>query len=276
MDTDSIVVALSELAVVYGGKVLVALLVLLVGWTAAGWIGRLTAGGLARAKIDETLARFLTKLARWSVMLFVMLACLSIFGVETTSFAAVIGSAGIAIGLAFQGTLSNFAAGVMLLMFRPFKVGDMINVAGQTGTVNEIELFTTTLDSVDNRRFIIPNGQIFGATIENVTYHSRRRADVDVGVSYAADIDTTREVLTRASRNIPGGLLDPEPAVWLLDLGASSVNWSVRVWVNTTEFGVARQAVVRAVKVALDEAKIEIPFPQMDVHVRNVEQANAD
>ncbi len=257
----------TELLVTYGGRVAVAVVVLIAGWIFAGWVGGVARKALARAKVDETLSKFLSKLARWSILLLVILACLSVFGVETTSFAAVIGSAGIAVGLAFQGTLSNFAAGIMLLMFRPFQVGDVITVAGQTGKVNEIELFTTTLDTFDNRRFIIPNGQVFGATIENVTYHPHRRADVDVGVAYSADIDRTREVLTQAARAVPDVLEDPEPAVILLGLGDSSVNWSVRVWAQADMFGDVKQAAIRAVKVALDEAGIEIPFPQMDVHL---------
>lgn len=263
--------SLTNLLVTYGGRVAVALVVLLAGWIFAGWVGGITRTALARAKIDETLSKFLCKLARWAILLLVILACLSVFGVETTSFAAVIGSAGIAIGLAFQGTLSNFAAGIMLLMFRPFQVGDVITVAGQTGKVDEIELFTTTVDTFDNRRFIIPNGQVFGSSIENITYHPHRRADVAVGVSYSADIDRTREVLTEAIQSVPGGLEDPSPAVILLDLGDSAVNWSVRVWAKADEFGDVKQAAIRAVKVALDEAGIEIPFPQMDVHLLKAE-----
>jgi small conductance mechanosensitive channel len=259
--------SLTELLVKSGGRMAVALIVLIAGWILAGWVGGIARKALARARIDETLSKFLSKTARWAIILLVVLACLSVFGVETTSVAAVIGSAGIAVGLAFQGTLSNFAAGIMLLMFRPFHVGDVITVAGQTGKVDEIELFTTTLDTFDNRRFIIPNGQVFGAMIENITYHPRRRADVDVGVAYSADIDRTREVLTQAARNVPGGLLEPEPAVILLGLGESAVNWSVRVWAKAGEFADVRQATIRAVKVALDEAGIGIPFPQMDVHV---------
>jgi len=259
--------SLTNLLVTYGGQVAVALVVLLGGWIFAGWVGAVTRKALARAKIDETLSKFLCKLARWAILLLVVLACLSVFGVETTSFAAVIGSAGIAIGLAFQGTLSNFAAGIMLLMFRPFQVGDVINVAGQTGKVNEIDLFTTTLDTFDNRRLIIPNGQVFGATIENISYHSQRRADVDVGVAYSADIDRTREILTEVAQNVPGGLGDPEPGIVLLGLGDSAVNWSVRVWAKGDEFGDVKQATIRAVKIALDEAGIEIPFPQMGVHL---------
>ncbi len=260
--------SLREAAIFYGAKIVVALVVLLIGWIAAGWLGSLLRGALTRAKVDETLVRFLAKLARWLVMVLVILTCLGLFGVETTSFAAVIGSAGIAIGLALQGTLGNFAAGIMLLMLRPFKVGDVITVAGQTGTVYEIELFSTSLDSLDNRRFIIPNSQIFGSTIENITYHPRRRAEVAVGVSYSADIDATRAILTQVANNVPGGLSDPAPSVWLNDLGASSVNWFVRVWANGSEFGDVKQALTRAVKMALDEAKIEIPFPQMDVNVK--------
>ena len=261
----------TELLVTYGGRVAVALVVLIVGWIFAGWVGGVASKALARAKVDETLSKFLSKLARWSILLLVILSCLGVFGVETTSFAAVIGSAGIAVGLAFQGTLSNFAAGIMLLMFRPFQVGDVITVAGQTGKVNEIELFTTTLDTFDNRRFIIPNGQVFGATIENITYHAQRRADVDVGVAYSADIDRTREVLTQAARTVPDVLEEPEPAVVLLGLGDSSVNWSVRVWAKADLFGDVKQATIRAVKVALDEAGIDIPFPQMDVHLTKAE-----
>lgn len=259
--------SLTDLLVTYGGRVAVALAVLIAGWIFAGWVGGVTRKALARAKVDETLSKFLSKLARWAILLLVVLACLSVFGVETTSFAAVIGSAGIAIGLAFQGTLSNFAAGIMLLMFRPFQVDDVITVAGQTGKVNEIELFTTTLDTFDNRRFIIPNGQVFGATIENISHHPHRRADVDVGVAYSADIDRTREVLTQAAQNVPGRMDDPEPAVILLGLGDSAVNWSVRVWAKADEFGDVKQAAIRGVKLALDEAGIEIPFPQMDVHM---------
>ncbi len=256
-----------ETAKTYGGPVLLALLMLFVGWIIAGWIGSITQKALQRAKIDETLAKFLTKLSRWGVLLLVVLACLSVFGVETTSFAALIGSAGIAVGLAFQGTLSNFAAGIMLLMFRPFRVSDVVNIAGHTGSIYEISLFTTALDTFDNRRIIIPNGQIFGSTIENITFHPHRRADVAVGVSYDADIDKTREVLMQAAKSVPGGLQDPEPAIWLSDLGDSSVNWSVRVWAKSEDFGDVKQATTRAVKNSLDEAGIDIPYPHMEVRL---------
>ncbi len=251
----------------FGVGVVQVLLLLLLAWFAAGWTRRIIERSLTRVNFDVTLTRFFASLSRWLVLLVAMLGCLSIFGVETTSVAAVIGAAGLAVGLAFQGALSNFAAGIMLLVFRPFKVGDCVTIAGQTGKIDSIELFTSALDTFDNRRFVIPNSAIFGTVIENTTHHPIRRAEVAVGVDYAADIDRTRLVLTSAAFQVPGRLEDPAPAVVLVDLGASAVNWSVRVWARTSEFGDVKQAMIRSVKLALDEAKISIPYPQMDVHL---------
>lgn len=244
-----------------------ALLLFLFAWMLAGWISRIAGSGMRRATIDETLTRFVEKLVGWLVLVLAAMACLSLFGVETTSFAALLGAVGLAIGLAFQGALSNFAAGVMLLVFRPFSVGDVITAAGTTGKVNSIDIATTTIDTFDNRRFIMPNSEVFGSTIENITYHAQRRVDVDVGVAYDADIDKTRQVLEGAIVGMEGMLEEPQPAVLLLNLGASSVDWSVRVWANKDDFFAVKQATIRAVKNALDEAGIGIPFPQMDVHL---------
>lgn len=253
---------------IHAPKVVGALIVLFLGWMLAGWVSRLTYRSLKLAKIDETLSRFMTKFSWWSVLFLSVVVCLSIFKVETTSFAAAIGAVGFAIGLAFQGALSNFASGIMLLMFRPYKVGDVIVVGGQTGKVDEIDLLSTTLDTPDNRRILIPNASIFGSTIENTSYHRTRRVDVVVGASYSADIDQTYETLMRAVCAIPGILSDPAPEVVLLELADSSVNWSVRVWTTTADFGLVKQRTLRAVKLALDQANIEIPFPQMDVNLR--------
>ena len=161
----------------------------------------------------------------------------------------------------------------MLLVFRPFKVGDVVKVADQVGKVDEIQLFSTTIDTFDNRRFIIPNSGIYGAVIENITFHPQRRVDVDVGVSYDADIDETRRVLTAAVEATEGGLADPEPQIVLNGLGASSVDWTVRLWGATSEYLDIKQALIRQVKMQLDQAGIEIPYPQMDVHMRNSEAA---
>ncbi len=251
----------------YGLRAMLVLVFMVLAWTVSGWVSALVRKALRRVKFDETLTKFVAKFVRWIILLLVALSCLSYFGVQTTSFAAVIGAAGLAIGLAFQGTLSNFAAGAMLLIFRPYKVGDVVNLAGNLGKVFEIDLFTTAIDTFDNRRFIIPNSSIFGSVIENITHHPVRRVNVEVGASYAADIDQTREVLEKAIQTVPEFLRDPEPAVVLTGLGASSVDWSVRAWARGDDFGAAKQALLRAVKMELDLAGIEIPFPQMNVHV---------
>jgi small conductance mechanosensitive channel len=252
----------------YGMNALGAILVLLISWVVAGWVGRLTGAAMRRARVDETLTRFVEQLLRWIVLLLGVLACLSVFGIETTSFAAMIGAIGVAVGLAFQGTLSNFASGVMLLVFRPFKVGDTINAAGTLGKVYAIDIFTTSIDTFDNRRLIIPNSSIFGSTIENVSYHASRRVEVNVSVPHEADIDHTRAVLSGAIANIPSALADPQPAVVLQDLTSSGVTWSVWVWAKTDDVLAVKQATIRAVKTALAGANIDIPLPQMQVRMK--------
>ncbi|MBX3376574.1 MAG: mechanosensitive ion channel [Phycisphaeraceae bacterium] len=247
------------------------IIVLIVAWILSSWARRAMRRGLERAKFDPTLGKFFSNIIRWLILTIGFLFCFSIFGINTTSFAAVLGAAGLAIGLALQGSLGHLASGVMLLVFRPFKVGDLVNVSGQLGIVNEIDLFSTSIDSPDGRRIILPNGQVFGNVIENITHHPRRRIDIPVGVAYGADIDQTRAVLELAVKSIPGVLQDPAPVVWLDSLGASSVNWTLRVWAPREKFGEIRQATVRAAKVALDNAGITIPFPQMDLYIKQFE-----
>jgi small conductance mechanosensitive channel len=257
----------------YGPSVLSVMVILFIAWLLARWARRFIRVTLLKTRLDLTLVKFLSNLTRWAVIVIAILLCLDIFGVTTTSFAAILGAVVLAIGLGFQGSLSHLAAGLMLLIFRPFKVGDVVNVAGQLGKINEIDLFFTELDTPDGRRVIVPNSQIFGNTIENITHHPRRRVDIPVGVHYAADIDETRAALERALVMIEPKLADPPPEVILQELGASSVNWMLRVWTRREEFFATRQATVRAAKYALDEAGITIPFPQMDVHLRFPEGA---
>lgn len=259
---------LLEKGVGHAPGVIKSLLLLFAAWIVAGWVSRLVYRSLKLAKIDETLARFTTKFTWWGILTLGIAGCLGQFGVDTTSYAAAIGAVGFSIGLAFQGALGNFAAGIMLLVFRPYKVGDVIVVGGQTGKVDEIDLFSTTLDTPDNRRIMIPNGAIFGNTIENTSYHRTRRVEVTVGAGYAADIDQTYEVLMQAICAVPGILSEPAPEVVLLELADSSVNWSVRVWAASADFGLIKQRTIRAVKLSLDQTGIEIPFPQMDVNLR--------
>ncbi len=258
-----------EIATALGLRVIGVLLFLFFAWIMAGWAKRLCFKALQKARIDLTLTRFISNSIKWVVILLAALACLPVFGIESTSFAAVLAAVGFAIGFALQGTLSNLAAGMMLLIFRPFKIDDLVKIDGELGTVFEIELFSTTMDTLDNRRLIIPNGNIFGSTIENLTFHPKRRIDVAVGTDYPADLDAVRSILENAAHSLPGILKDPEPAVVLLELGGSSINWSVRVWANTTDYWPIRQALTRAVKIALDEANVGIPYPQLDVHLQN-------
>lgn len=241
-------------------------------WVVAGWAKRLVGKSLGKTRIDVTLTKFFSNLARYAVLIVGLITCLTVFGIDITTFAAVIGAAGLAIGLALQGTLSNFSAGVMLLFFRPFKVGDVVSVGGITAAVNEISLFTTSFDTMDNRHYIVPNSEIYGSTIENITHYPKRRVEVNVGTDYSADLKQTREVLLQAAQNVEGRLEDPAPDVYLNELGGSSIDWTVRVWVENnmpTYLGV-KEALTYGVKNALDEAGIGIPFPQMDVHLDGV------
>lgn len=250
-----------SLIVAYGARIIGVILILFAALMVAGWAKRAVVHRLTKVGFDTTLTKFLGSMTRWVIVIFAILGCLGIFGVETTSFAAVIGGASLAIGLAFQGSLSNVAAGAMLLLFRPYKVGDVIQLEGNTGTVDGIDLFMTTLDTADNRRIIVPNGKVFGNTIENITFHPKRRVDVAVGVDYDADIEKTREALLRAANSVEGRLPDEPTVAYLNSLGGSSVDWAVRVWAPTADYWAVKERTVKAVKTALDEAGIDIPYP---------------
>ena len=259
--------SLIDTIVRFGLDLVGAVALLVLTWIVSRWARRATTKGLAKADFDATLTRFFGNMARWLVLILGVIAILGIFGVSTASFAAVLGAAGLAVGLAFQGTLSNFAAGVMLLTFRPFKVGDVIRAGGETGGVQEIDLLVTKLDTLDNRRIIVPNSKIFGDTIETITYHPIRRVDVPVGVDYGADLDQVRAVLEKAAAAVEGGLAEPPPQIFLGSLGDSAVVWEVRVWCNTPDYFDVHEATTRMTKKALDAAGIDLPFPQMDVHL---------
>ncbi len=247
--------------------VVVAVVLIIVVLFVAGWARRLTIKASTKARVEITLAKFFGNLVKWAILVLGGISVLSTFGVEMTSFAAVLAALGFAIGLALSGTLGNVAAGVMLLVFRPYRVGDVISVNGVTAKVDEIELFTTTFDTPDNRRIIMPNSSIFGSTIENVTHHGTRRVDIAVGTAYEADIDKAREVMTAAAKAIEGRDTSQDPVIYLSDLGGSSIDWAVRVWAPTADYWAVKERMVRDIKYALDEAGIGIPYPQRDIHV---------
>ena len=268
-DTD----AAMDLVMQYGPKLLGAVLIIVLTFIIAKIIGRIIHRFFEKAEFDETLERFFAKLIYYVVLVIGLTFALSAFGVEVTSLAAVLAAAGFAVGMALSGTLSNFANGVMLLIFRPFDVGDVINAAGVTAKVNAIELFTTTLDTGDNRRIIVPNSSVYGGIIENITHHDERRCDVGVGCDYSADIDKTREVLSKAAESLDEKMLKGDGRgyqIVLGDLGDSSVNWTVRFWCLASDYWPLKEALTRAIKMHLDEAGIGIPFPQMDVHLDKV------
>lgn len=256
-----------KLIVDYGTKIVGVLIFIVVAWIVAGMVGNAVRRTGEKRNLDKAVSRFLGQLIKWGILAAAVVAAMGVFGIETTSFAAILASAGLAVGLAFQGSLSNFAAGIMLLTFRPFTVDDWINTGGTVGKVMEIGLFTVTLDTPDNRRIIVPNSAVFGATIENITFHDTRRVDVAVGTDYGADLRRTRDVLEQVAASIEGGLEDPAPVVYLKELGGSSIDWSVRVWAPTDDYWAVRERMTNQIKDALDEAGIGIPFPQMDVHL---------
>ena len=258
--------ALEDHVVPWAMQIAGALLALFVGWIIAGWAGRKVRKVVERRELDATLGNFFANMVRYLILIGVVLGVLGVFGINTSSFAAVIAAAGLAIGLAFQGTLSNFAAGVMLLVFRPIKVGDYVEIGSESGTVVEVELFTCELKTPDAKRKIVPNSQIWGAAITNYSHYPERRVGVDVGTDYSADTDAVRAILQKVAENVEGGLEEPAPAVFLKALGGSSVDWQVRVWCKTEDYWDVHERTTRDVKAALDEAGVGIPFPQMDVH----------
>jgi small conductance mechanosensitive channel len=245
---------------------LIALVLIVVGYLAATAVGRIAGTAIAN-KVDMTLGRFLGKLVTNGILVLVFLGVLGRFGIDVTGFAALLAASGFAIGLALQGALSNFAAGIMLLVFRPFKVNDLVKIGDSKGFVHEIDLFTTRLNTVENRHLILPNNEVFGSVIENFSHNRTRRVDVSVGVAYAADMRQTRKVLQGAVSVVPGAVADPAPRIVLVELGDSSVNWEVRVWTRPENFLDVQEFVTGAVKEALDAANISIPFPQLDLHV---------
>ncbi|WP_417740059.1 mechanosensitive ion channel family protein [Rosistilla oblonga] len=260
---------LIDMSMVYLPKAVLVILGVIVAYFVAKFVSRI-AGTPVRRRVDETLGRFVSKVVFYAIMICVLLGVAGSVGINVTSFAAILGAAGFAVGLAFQGTLGNFASGILLLVFRPFKVGDVISAAGIVAKVNEIDLFTTTFDTPDNRRIIVPNSQIAGGTIENISFHKERRVDVSVGTEYSASLDLTRETLSKAAESLSDKMLTGEGRgyqIVLGELGDSAVAWTVRFWTRAEDFWGVKESLTRAVKNGLDEAGIGIPFPQLDVNL---------
>ena len=257
-----------EIVTIYGIDVIGALAILILGWMIAGWIRSAVDKSLIKVpNMDGTLRPFLSNLVRWIVLAFVIVAVLNQFGVETTSMIAVIGAAGLAIGLALQGTLSNVASGVMLLILRPFKVGDFISAGSLSGTVVEIGLFTSELKTGDGIYIMAPNSQIWNTTITNFSRNSIRRIDIVVGVAYDDDLDVAQKALQSLMDGQALVLKNPASETMIKSLGDSSVNINMRCWVNTADYWDVFWALNKGAKAAVESAGCSIPFPQRDVHL---------
>jgi small conductance mechanosensitive channel len=251
----------------WGLKVIGAITVLIIGRWVAGWIRKAVKTSLEKAKVDASLVPFLSSMIYYVTMAVVVIAVLNLFGIETTSLIAIVGAAGLAIGLALQGTLSNFAAGVMILLFRPFRVGDWVEIAGTAGGVAEIGIFSTTLNTGDFVRITVPNSAIYGAIIKNYSANENRRIDMVMGISYGDDIGKAIATIRRVLASEERVLKDPEPDVAVTELGDSSVNLVVRPWCKGTDYWPTRRALTQALKEQLEADGCNIPFPQRDVHL---------
>ncbi len=219
-----------------------------------------------KVEYDESLEKFISSLIVVSLKIVLFIVILGNLGIATTSFAAILAAAGLAVGLALQGSLSNFAGGVLILIFKPYKTGDFIEAQGVMGVVKQIEIFTTKLNTPDNKEVIIPNGSLSNGNIINYSTEENRRIDITMGVSYDADIKQTKDLLMKILTDHPKVLKDPEPAILLGELADSSVNFKVRPWVLTEDYWDVYFQIMETCKIELDKAGIEIPYPQMDIH----------
>ncbi len=271
---DRIVQAIIEVLTTYGLSVVGATAILILGWMAAGWLSHMTARSLERiGRIDDMLRGFLASLVRYFVIALTIIAVLSQFGVQTTSLVAVLGAAGLAIGLALQGTLASLAGGAMLLLFRPFKVGDFIEGGGHMGTVKALTLFTTELATPDNVRIVVPNADLWGKAIKNYSANPTRRMDIVIGLSYADDIDAALAVCRDVAAADSRILADPEPQAFVAELADSSVNIGLRIWCDAAVYWDVRWDTTKTLKQSFDRAGLSIPFPQRDVHVIPAKEA---
>lgn len=261
MDLEKWIAKGYELMLEFGPKLLGAILIFIIG----SWIIRIILKSvnriMAKASYDESLKKFLRNLLKWTLKILLFLVVLSVVGIETTSFAAILAAAGLAVGLALQGSLANFAGGALIMIFKPFKIGDLIEAQGEMGVVKEIEIFTTKLTGLSNKEIIIPNGILSNDNIINYTVNGTRRVDLVFGVHYDSDIKLTKDVLLEVITSHSKVLKDPAPSVNVLALADSSVNFAVRPWCKSEDYWDVYFDINEATKIALDKAGIEIPYP---------------
>ncbi len=252
----------------YAPKILLALITLWIGLKIVGWIARILERQFKSSGVDESLRPFLINLISWILKIMIFISVASIIGIQTTSFVAILGAAGLAVGLALQGTLANFAGGVLIMIFKPFKVGDLIEAQGQLGEVREIQIFTTILASLENKKVIIPNGVLSNDNIVNYTELGKIRVDLSVGIAYSEDIDKAKDLLVNVMQQNDKVLDSPAPFVGVEALADSSVNLAVRPYCLPKDYWDVYFSVLEACKKTLDEHQVNIPFPQLDVHMK--------
>jgi small conductance mechanosensitive channel len=256
----------ADLGLEYGVSLVSAIAILIIGFMIAGWVSRTVKQRLDRIKkFDKTLIPILSQIMRYAILVFTFVLVLAEFGIQTTSIIAVLGAAGLAIGLALQGTLQNVAAGLMLLFIRPFKIGDFIETAAGSGTVDEIGMFMTRMHSVQGIYLAVPNSKIWSDAIINYSARPRRRIDLLIGISYDDDIDKAQKLILGLAKKESRVLGDPDPVVVVKNLGDSSVDLELRAWTKRTEYWDVRFKMIRDVKYALDKAGISIPYPHVQV-----------
>jgi small conductance mechanosensitive channel len=256
-----------DYAIAYGPKILLAILTLIIGWWIINFFTRMMKKGFRKSKMEPSLISFLATLFSWTLRAMLLISVASMIGIETTSFIAVLGAAGLAIGLALQGTLGNFAGGVMILIFKPFKVGDLIEAQGFLGVVEEIQIFITKLSTPSHEAVILPNGALSNGSIKNYTQLGYRRVDLVIGISYSSDIQMARKVLMGLMESHEKVRKDPAPAVTVLELADSSVNLAVRPWCLPEDYWDVYFNILEEGKAKIEAAGISIPFPQRDVHL---------
>ena len=267
MEVQQLIAKGYELITVFGVKILAALAVFIIGRWVVKYLSNLARRLMEKRNVDATLGKFIASMTYIALLTFVILAALGMLGIQTTSFIAVIGAAGLAVGLALQGSLSNFAAGVLMIIFRPFKVGDFIEGAGVAGIVEEIQIFTTQLATPDNKTIIIPNAKLTADNIVNYSTKGTRRADMVFGIGYGDDIDKARHIISDVLSEDQRVLKDPPIQVAVSELADSSVNFVARGWVNAADYWGVVFDVTEAVKKRFDAEGVSIPFPQRDVHI---------
>lgn len=258
---------IQENALLYGLNFAKALLIFYIGRVVVNWVAKVIGRGVKKSGADPMLGKFVQNIVYALMLTFVIIAAISQLGVQTASLVAILGAAGLAVGLALQGSLANFAAGVMAIIFRPYNVNDIVQIADLTGKVEELDIFTTTLRLPDQTKIIIPNGQALEGPIINYTEAGDRRMDLAVGISYDADIQHAREVILSAIQESDFVLESPAPTVGVTELADNSINLTVRPWAKASDHPAAKLELLERIKVALDKAEIGIPYPQRDVHL---------